>query len=131
MICSDLQSPYIEIQALDRKKHRTKRQLSIDCQDHDIEKRCCRFPLRVDFRQFGWDWVLAPDAYEAYYCSGDCPIAFLPKHTHAYVHSLATQIKKCCSPRKLAPMSLLYYTDNHQIFHTTIPNMVVKKCGCS
>ena len=34
---------------------------------------CSRKNLRVDFADIGWsEWVVAPKAFEAYYCSGTC-----------------------------------------------------------
>lgn len=34
---------------------------------------CSRRYLRVDFADIGWsEWVLAPKAFDAYYCSGTC-----------------------------------------------------------
>lgn len=113
------------------RKHRTKRHLAKDCRENDRQSRCCRYPLRVDFRKFGWDWIIAPDIYEAYYCAGECPIGFLPKHPHTYIYSLSSSYSTCCSPRKLSPLSLLYFDDNKNVIHSIIPNMAVEKCGCS
>lgn len=125
------QRPYIEIQTRDMRKHRTKRHLAKDCRENERQSRCCRYPLRVDFRKFGWDWIIAPDIYEAYYCAGECPIGFLPKHPHTYIYSLSSSFSTCCSPRKLSPLSLLYFDDNKNVIHSIIPNMAVEKCGCS
>lgn len=125
------QSPYIEIQAQDKKKHRSKRQLAKDCRANEKQTFCCRFPLTIDFRKFDWNWVIAPDIYEAYYCAGECPIGYLPKNTHAYVQALGSSIQSCCSPRKLSSLNLLYFDDQKQIIHSHIPNMAVDKCGCS
>ena len=37
------------------------------------ERGCTRRNLRVDFADIGWsEWVLAPKAFEAYYCAGTC-----------------------------------------------------------
>lgn len=126
-----MQRPYIKIQTRDIRKHRTKRHTARDCRENEKHSRCCRYPLRVDFREFGWDWIIAPDIYEAYFCAGECPIGFLPKHPHTYIYSLSSSYATCCSPRKLSPISLLYFDDNKSIIHSTIPNMAVEKCGCS
>ncbi|XP_055312602.1 uncharacterized protein LOC129574537 [Sitodiplosis mosellana] len=123
--------PYIEIQTRDMRKHRTKRHLPKDCRENERQSRCCRYPLRVDFRKFGWDWIIAPDIYEAYYCAGECPIGFLPKHPHTYIYSLSSSFSSCCSPRRLSPLSLLYFDDNKNVIHSIIPNMAVEKCGCA
>ncbi|KAG4070249.1 hypothetical protein HA402_009812 [Bradysia odoriphaga] len=122
-------APYIEIQTKEIRRKRTKRQL--DCAHAGGETRCCRYPLRVDFRQFGWDWVIAPDVYDAYYCAGDCPQGYLPRYHHSYVSQLGSSFSPCCSPKKLSSLSLLYYDSNKQVIHSIIPNMAVDKCSCS
>lgn len=124
-----LQPPFIEIQTKEIRRKRSKRQL--DCAQTGRETRCCRYPLRVDFRQFGWDWVIAPDVYDAYYCSGECPQGYLPRYHHSYVSQLGSSFSPCCSPRKLSSLSLLYYDNNKQVIHSIIPNMAVDKCSCS
>lgn len=36
-------------------------------------KGCARRNLRVDFADIGWsEWVIAPKAFDAYYCAGTC-----------------------------------------------------------
>jgi len=36
-------------------------------------QRCGRRPLRVNFKELGWDdWIIAPLDYEAYLCEGAC-----------------------------------------------------------
>jgi len=49
---------------------------------------CSRKNLRVDFADIGWsEWVIAPKAFEAYYCSGTCGFP-MPK-VRASTHSSA------------------------------------------
>lgn len=37
------------------------------------DRRCSRRNLRVDFEDIGWsEWVIAPKAFDAYYCAGTC-----------------------------------------------------------
>jgi len=50
--------------------------VDLDCDETTSEQRCCRYPLTVDFAEFGWDWVLAPTRFEAYYCAGLCPFVY-------------------------------------------------------
>jgi len=73
-----LQKPYIEIQIRRRSRDSRRRRAvsDLDCDDTTSEQRCCRYPLTVDFVEFGWDWVLAPTRFEAYYCSGLCPFVY-------------------------------------------------------
>ena len=45
-----------------------------DCTPGDNERRCCRYPLTISFKEIGWDsWVIEPASYDAYYCHGSCP----------------------------------------------------------
>ena len=51
---------------------------------------CSRRYLRVDFADIGWsEWVLAPKAFEAFYCAGTCrfPIPKVREH-HMYLSIL-------------------------------------------
>ena len=36
--------------------------------------QCCMWPLKVDFDEFNWDWILFPRSYETYICSGNCQL---------------------------------------------------------
>lgn len=39
----------------------------------DQQRGCSRRSLRVDFADIGWsEWVIAPKAFDAYYCAGTC-----------------------------------------------------------
>lgn len=39
----------------------------------DQQRGCSRRNLRVDFADIGWsEWVIAPKAFDAYYCAGTC-----------------------------------------------------------
>lgn len=39
----------------------------------DQQRGCSRRNLRVDFADIGWsEWVVAPKAFDAYYCAGPC-----------------------------------------------------------
>lgn len=105
--------------------------MSLDCRESDNEKRCCRYPLSVDFETFGWDWVIAPKRYEANYCAGECAMSFLPRYTHTHIWQLSTSAQPCCSPRKMSPLKLLYFDKNYNIVYSVLPNMIVEKCSCS
>lgn len=41
--------------------------------EDDQHRGCTRRNLRVDFADIGWsEWVIAPKAFDAYYCAGTC-----------------------------------------------------------
>ncbi|XP_054268972.1 growth/differentiation factor 8-like [Macrosteles quadrilineatus] len=140
LIVTDLQEangslvPFLEVYVAENRKHRTKRTLMHDCHENSEETRCCRYPLTVDFEAFGWDWIIAPKKYEANYCSGECPFVFLQKYPHTYVTDMARPPGTpgpCCAPRKMSPISMLYFDPNLNIIYGLLPGMVVDRCGCS
>lgn len=125
------QESFLEILTSQSSQRRRKRFTNMKCTEEDNETRCCRYPLMVDFEKFGWNWIIAPKKYEANYCSGECAINFLPGYTHTHVMQLATLAPACCSPRKMLPLSLLYYNRQEIVVHTTLQNMIVDMCSCS
>ncbi|XP_034944519.1 protein 60A [Chelonus insularis] len=103
--------------------------------------RTCKIQtLYVSFRDLQWqDWIIAPDGYDAYYCSGECnfPLnAHMNATNHAIVQTLVHLVspgkvpKPCCAPTKLSPISVLYFTDESNVILKRYKNMVVKSCGC-
>lgn len=34
--------------------------------------KCCKYPLDIVFKDIGYDWILVPNRYTAYYCAGHC-----------------------------------------------------------
>lgn len=98
---------------------------------------CQRRPLTIKFADLGWsDSIIAPDDYEAGYCSGDCLPGALPNSTsHAIVQALVNKLqdivpKPCCVPTELEPVLLLYYNEENDVLLRRYPNMKVKSCGC-
>lgn len=123
------QTMHIEI--VTKVKHRHKRNAALDCRESDNEVRCCRYPLKVNFTNFGWNFIVAPQHFDAYFCNGECNVGYLEKYTHTHLTSLSTSAKPCCSPQKLSPLALLYFDNNNKLMYSTIPNMSVDKCSCS
>ncbi|XP_026475771.1 growth/differentiation factor 8-like [Ctenocephalides felis] len=126
--------PYIEVYTEDGRRRRFKREISNDCTEDSNTTLCCRFPLKVDFEEFGWDWVIAPKTYEAHYCNGDCPYIYLQKNPHTHIVHLARPTGSpgpCCAPRQMSPISMLYFDADLNIVYGTLPGMVVDRCGCS
>ncbi|XP_048367279.1 inhibin beta A chain [Sphaerodactylus townsendi] len=106
---------------------------------------CCKKHFFVSFKDIGWnDWIIAPPGYHANYCEGDCPthiagtsgstLSFhstVINHYRMRGHSPISNLKSCCVPTKLRPMSMLYYDDGQNIIKKDIQNMIVEECGCS
>lgn len=103
-------------------------------------KNCQIQTLYVSFKDLKWqDWIIAPDGYGAFYCSGECnfPLnAHMNATNHAIVQTLAHLMqpskvpKACCAPTKLSPISVLYFLDETNVNLKKYRNMVVRSCGC-
>ncbi|KAJ8885127.1 hypothetical protein PR048_011323 [Dryococelus australis] len=131
---SDNRVPFVEVHTSENRKHRTKRTIGLNCDENSEESRCCRYPLTVDFEEFGWDWIIAPKKYEANYCSGECPYVFLQRYPHTHIVALANKHSTagpCCAPRKMSAISMLYFDNSYNIIYGLLPGMVVDRCGCS
>lgn len=96
--------------------------------------------LYVSFKDLQWqDWIIAPEGYDAYYCSGECnfPLNIRMNATnHAIVQTLVHLMqpdkvpKPCCAPTKLSSISVLYFLDDSNVVLKKYQNMVVNSCGC-
>ncbi|XP_067614315.1 uncharacterized protein [Eurosta solidaginis] len=121
----------LHMEVLVKQPRRRKRSASLDCEESDHEVRCCRYPLKVNFTNFGWNFVVAPTSFDAYFCNGECKVGYMEQYTHTHITSLTTSATPCCSPTKMRPLSLLYFDQDQNLVLSTIPNMSVEKCSCS
>jgi hypothetical protein len=114
-------------------RRRTRRNVGLNCDDKMNEPLCCRYPLMVDFEEFGWDFIIAPKRYDAHYCSGECPYITLQKHAHTHLMKIASpnSAQPCCAPRKMSAISMLYFDQQLNVVYGSLPGMVVDRCGCS
>ncbi|KAA8583829.1 growth/differentiation factor 10 [Etheostoma spectabile] len=102
---------------------------------------CSRRNLRVDFADIGWsEWVIAPMAFDAYYCAGTCGFP-MPKATrpsnHATIQSIVRAVgiipgvpEPCCVPEKMSPLAVLYQDESKNPVLKVYPNMSVQSCSC-
>ncbi|XP_055845986.1 protein 60A-like [Episyrphus balteatus] len=103
-------------------------------------KSCQLQTLYIAFKDLNWqDWIIAPEGYGAYYCSGECnfPLnAHMNATNHAIVQTLVHLLepkkvpKPCCAPTRLGPLSVLYYVKEENANLKKYKNMIVKSCGC-
>nr|AHC02688.1 MSTN2 [Takifugu flavidus]AHC02690.1 MSTN2 B [Takifugu flavidus] len=124
--------PFMEVK-ISEGPRRVRRDLGLDCDENSPESRCCRYPLTVDFEDFGWDWIIAPKRYKANYCSGECEYMHLQKYPHTHLVNKANPrgtAGPCCTPTKMSPINMLYFNQEQQIIYGKIPSMVVDRCGC-
>lgn len=102
-------------------------------------EKCSMRTLSVNFDDVGWSsWIIAPTAYLANYCAGDCSFP-ATDHQNATNHAIIQSIfhsvgriipRPCCAPTKLGKMALLYQLDGSvQMRH--YDDMIVESCGCS
>ncbi|KAM6978586.1 growth/differentiation factor 8 [Tautogolabrus adspersus] len=125
--------PFMEVKVSEGPR-RVRRNPGLDCDENSPESRCCRYPLTVDFEDFGWDWIIAPKRYKANYCSGECEYMHLQKYPHTHLVNKANPrgtAGPCCTPTKMSPINMLYFNRKEQIIYGKIPSMVVDRCGCS
>uniref|UniRef100_A0A8D0KP95 Growth differentiation factor 2 n=1 Tax=Salvator merianae TaxID=96440 RepID=A0A8D0KP95_SALMN len=101
---------------------------------------CRRTSLRVNFREIGWNWIIAPQDYEAFECKGGCFFPLTENVTptkHAIVQTLVhyknpkKTSKACCVPTKLDAISMLYKDDaGIPTLKLQYEGMQVAECGC-
>jgi len=130
------QAPYMQLDiSRTAWRARTKRTAHRTCsEEHDPgTTECCMWPLTIDFEEFGWDWVLFPRTYEANICSGSCELGTPAEHPHGSLTQMAglhSTAGPCCSPRKMAPINMLYLDQDYNVILGKLPSMKVQKCGC-
>ncbi|OAD60178.1 Protein 60A [Eufriesea mexicana] len=104
------------------------------------ESVCNIKTLYISFKDLQWqDWIIAPEGYDAYYCSGECNFP-LNIHMNATNHAIVQTLvhlmkpheipKPCCAPTKLSPISVLYFLDDSNVVLKKYKNMVINSCGC-
>lgn len=103
--------------------------------------RGCRMrTLYVSFRDLRWkSWILAPEGYSAFYCSGECSFP-LNAHTNATNHAQIQMLvhlmqpqnipKPCCIPTKTTALSVLYFINEIDVNLKKYRNIVARQCGC-
>ncbi|XP_054456597.1 growth/differentiation factor 10 [Anoplopoma fimbria] len=102
---------------------------------------CSRRNLRVDFADIGWsEWVIAPKAFDAYYCAGTCgfPMSKVARPSnHATIQSIVRAVgiipgvpEPCCVPEKMSPLAVLYQDESRNPVLKVYPNMSVQSCSC-
>lgn len=102
-------------------------------------RECCRRPLKISFKEIGWDWIVQPVEFEAFYCKGRCRnVSDDFASTHALMQSILNYkgvkvTRPCCAPRKLRPLDLLHYNDKTppELIVTRQKGMIVKECACA
>ncbi|KAH8272877.1 hypothetical protein KR018_006665 [Drosophila ironensis] len=127
--------------------HQPKRKKSVSANMNPLQNvpmentRSCQMQtLYIDFKDLGWhDWIIAPEGYGAFYCSGECnfPLnAHMNATNHAIVQTLVHLLepkkvpKPCCAPTRLGALPVLYHLNDENVNLKKYRNMIVKSCGC-
>ncbi|XP_067226020.1 growth/differentiation factor 10b [Chanodichthys erythropterus] len=104
-------------------------------------RACARRYLRVDFADIGWsEWILAPKAFDAYYCAGTCGFP-IPKVVHPSNHATIQSIVRavgivpgvpepCCVPDKMSSLAVLFLDSSRNMVVKVYPSMSVETCAC-
>lgn len=100
--------------------------------------KCSMRNLEINFDEMGWsNWIIAPGAYFANYCAGDCSFPLIDQQNatnHAIIQSIFHSVgrltpRSCCAPTKLSSMAVLYQLDG-SVHMRYYDDMVVESCGC-
>lgn len=108
-------------------------------------KRCCRQSMMVRLPDLqGFEFIMQPQEFDAFYCAGRCPARYLPRNDHSLLQSLlhmksrrdpaAKGVKKpCCSPSKFESLDILHLDelDNTRLKVTNWKNIIVGECACA
>ncbi|XP_043086868.1 growth/differentiation factor 10b [Puntigrus tetrazona] len=104
-------------------------------------RMCSRRYLRVDFADIGWsEWILAPKAFDAYYCAGTCGFP-IPKvvrpSNHATIQSIVRAVgivpgvpEPCCVPDEMSSLTVLFLDSGRNMVVKIYPGMSVETCAC-
>ncbi|XP_063160379.1 growth/differentiation factor 2 [Candoia aspera] len=114
---------------------------SLSRSKRSIELNHCRkTTLHVNFKEIGWNWIIAPPDYEAFQCKGGCFYPLIDNVTptkHAIVQTLVhyknpkKAVKACCVPTKLEAISMLYKDEaGTPTLKYQYEGMKVAECGC-
>ncbi|XP_077981455.1 bone morphogenetic protein 4-like [Glandiceps talaboti] len=130
--------PMLNLQVQEVPSLSRRRRYAHDDENCEKDDRCCRFPLKVTFKDIDWDdWIVAPESYEAFYCDGSCPHNHRPASVHALIKShmnifsRGASPKPCCTPKVLSALTLLHYDSTGKLSVTAFSDMVVDQCACS
>jgi len=132
------QGPYLQIDIQEggwrsRVKRTTINRVCSEEYDPKVTQ-CCMWPLKIDFDEFNWDWILFPRSYDANFCSGDCSLGVPSEDPHTQLMQMSGSLGSagpCCAPRKMSPINMIYLDKDANVVMGKLHNMKVTRCGCS
>lgn len=116
-----------------QQQQQSRRKRSLACNQVKSDKdACCLESFYVNFTEIGWDkWILYPSGYNANYCRGQCDISHARYYHSTLLSKFSHIIGLCCSPRQMAPLSLLYIDEDNKVHQKLMANMIVESCDCA
>ncbi|XP_054764848.2 growth/differentiation factor 8-like isoform X2 [Lytechinus pictus] len=121
--------------------HRRRTRRGIECQSNN-PTACCLQPFSVSRDDLNWNWLIAPANIRLNYCRGSCDSGTSPIFNHSsifYAHtmresnsSIRMRLMPCCTPKRLGEVQMLINSgDDSTFYRKTIPNLIVRECGCA
>jgi len=125
--------PQLYINTKEHLRSRNKRRTSgLVCSEKSKESRCCRWPLKVNFNDFGWYFIIQPRTYHANYCDGTCAVSSgLTRYQHSHIVLQAQGFQSCCIATKMNSLDMIFYKDEDTIMQGTIADMIAERCQCA
>lgn len=96
---------------------------------------CQRDGLIVNFEELGWDFIVAPKTYTAYWCHGQCddvrrkPNTFLER-LMIFMGLESGWRPGRCAPTRYKHLWILYYDTDSNLNLEKLEEMVILECGC-
>uniref|UniRef100_A0A1I7WNS5 TGF_BETA_2 domain-containing protein n=1 Tax=Heterorhabditis bacteriophora TaxID=37862 RepID=A0A1I7WNS5_HETBA len=120
---------------------RHRRHLNPICNSQITHEGCCLYDLFVDFKSFGWEFIVAPLRYNAYICKGDCAMNTEMHNRIAHTRIAQTggvgsasekeHLMQCCHPAEYEAVKIVYVNQQNQLTVTKVDGMVARQCTCS
>lgn len=104
---------------------------------------CHKMQFVVDFKEFGWDWIISPKHFKTAVCVNVCT------NTNGQLNHLIAPVlsdnsiykglknrtsdkytTNKCAPLEYRTLRLLYYDHDGKIQTAALPDMIVRNCGC-
>jgi len=129
---SDEYAPFLDFRTIENVRSRNKRKASgLICSEKSKEDRCCRWPLVVNFSDFGWYFIIQPRIYHANYCDGSCAVSSVQKYQHSHIVLQAQGFESCCIATKMHSLDMIFHKDEDTIVKGNIADMIAERCMCA
>ncbi|XP_018571717.1 bone morphogenetic protein 7-like [Anoplophora glabripennis] len=92
---------------------------------------CQKKEWTVSFKNLHWnDFIIAPDGFMAYDCTGKCLNAQTDNLNHVKLLRTFNKRPSCCVPVDYLSSPIMFYDKWGNIAIKNYENMIVTKCGC-